>query len=117
MFGADRMVLISDSMAATGLGDGKYVFGGLDITVKDGVARTEGGALAGSTTNLFDCVKKAIEFGIPAEDAFKMASETPATLMGLKKGKIEVGYDSQFIVLDDDYNLVDVLNLKGDCIQ
>ena len=50
-------------------------------------------------------------------DAFKMASETPAALMGLKKGKIEVGYDSQFIVLDENYNLLDVLNLKGDQIQ
>ncbi len=117
MFGADRMVLISDSMHATGLGDGKYVFGGLDITVKDGVARTESGALAGSTTTLFGCVKKAMEFGIPAEDAFKMASETPAKLMGLKKGKIEVGYDSQFIILDDNYDLVDVLNLKGEMIE
>lgn len=116
MFGADRMVLISDSMHATGLGDGKYVFGGLDITVKDGFARTENGVLAGSTTTLMGCVKKAIEFGIPAEDAFKMASQTPGRLMGLKKGKIEVGYDSQFIVVDDNYELVKVLNLKGDII-
>ena len=117
MFGADRMVLISDSMQATGLGDGNYVFGGLDITVKDGIARTESGALAGSTTTLYGCVKKAIEFGIPTKDAFKMASETPAKLMGLKKGRITVGYDSEFIVLDKDYNLVDTLILKGDQIQ
>lgn len=116
MFGADRMILISDSMHATGLGDGKYVFGGLDITVKDGVARTESGALAGSTTTLYGCVRKAIEFGIPATDAFKMASGTPAELMGLTKGRIAVGYDSEFIVVDGDYNLVDTLVLKGDML-
>ncbi len=117
MFGADRMVLISDSMQATGLGDGAYVFGGLDINVKDGVARTEGGALAGSTTTLFGCVKKAIEFGISPKEAIKMASETPAKLLGIKKGKIEIGYSSDFIVLDKDYNLVETLILNGDQIQ
>ena len=112
MFGAGRMILISDSMQATGLGDGKYVFGGLDITVKNGVARTESGALAGSTTTLYGCVRKAIEFGIPARDAFRMASETPAALLGLKKGRIEIGYDSEFIVTDLEYNLIDTLVLK-----
>ena len=74
MFVADRMVLISDSMAATGLGDGKYVFGGLDITVKDGVARTAGGNLAGSTSMLIDCVRCAIKFGIPEYDPFHRAA-------------------------------------------
>ncbi|MBQ8005693.1 MAG: N-acetylglucosamine-6-phosphate deacetylase [Clostridia bacterium] len=116
MFGADRMVLISDSMQATGLGDGSFVFGGLDITVKNGVARTDSGALAGSTTTLFGCVKKAIEFGIPKKDAIKMATATPADLLGIKKGRIEVGYSSEFIILDSDFNLVDTLILKGDQI-
>ncbi len=116
MFGADRMVLISDSMHATGLGDGAYVFGGLDIVVKNGEARTESGALAGSTSTLYSCVKKAIEFGIPAEDAFRMASRTPAELMGIKKGKIEVGYSAEFIVTDDDYNLIDTLIIGGEAM-
>ena len=111
-FGADRMILISDSMRATGLSDGEYEFGGQPIDVIDGVARTKGGALAGSTTNLLGCVKKAIEFGIPKEDAFKMASETPAKLLGLKKGKIEVGYDAEFAVLDDDMNVIDIIFSK-----
>lgn len=105
-FGADRMILISDSMRATGLSDGEYEFGGQMITVKDSVARTADGAIAGSTSTLLDCVKKAIEFGIPERDAFKMASETPATLIGVNKGKIEVGYDADLIVTDDNYNVV-----------
>ncbi|MBO4886466.1 MAG: amidohydrolase family protein, partial [Clostridia bacterium] len=45
-----------------------------------------------------DCVKKAISFGIPKADAIKMASETPAKLLGIKKGKIKVGYDADFVV-------------------
>lgn len=107
-FGADRMILISDSMRATGLSDGEYEFGGQMIDVKNGIARTKDGALAGSTTNLMNCVKKAIEFGIPKEDAIKMATETPAKLMGIKKGKLEVGYDADFVVTDHDFNVIEV---------
>lgn len=111
MFGPERTVLISDSMAPTGFRDGEYMIGGLNITVREGVARIDNGALAGSTSTLFHCVKKAIEFGIPKEDAFRMASQTPAELMGIKKGKIEVGYDADFIVLDEELNLIDTLVL------
>ncbi len=106
IFGKDRIILISDSMCATGLDDGTYIFGGQKTIVKDGTARTEGGNLAGSTSSLFDCVKCAISFGIPAEDAVKMASENPARQMGLNKGKIEVGYDADFIIVDENFNLI-----------
>lgn len=104
-FGADRMILISDSMRATGLSDGEYEFGGQPIDVIDGVARIRDGALAGSTTNLLGCVKKAVEFGIPKKDAIKMVTETPAKLLGLKKGKIEVGYDADLLIVDDELNI------------
>ncbi len=109
-FGADRMVLISDSMRAAGMPDGEYDLGGQPITVINGVAKTQDGAIAGSTSTLFRCVKKAIEFGIPKNDAFKMASETPARLMNMKKGRIEPGYDSEMLVLDGDMNLKYVLS-------
>lgn len=110
MFGKDRMVLISDCVEATGIKeDGEYLFGGVPVVLKDGVVRTLEGNLAGSTTNLFDCVKCAISFGIPEKDAFQMASGTPAKLMGLNKGKIEVGFDADFITVDDDYNLCNVV--------
>lgn len=105
-FGEDKIVLISDSMPATGLGDGEYLLSGLPVTVKDGYARTEDGALAGSTSTLFDCVKVAISFGIPEVTAVKMATENPARLMGLNKGKIEVGYDADFIIVDESFNLI-----------
>ena len=106
IMGEDRIIIISDSMRATGLGDGEYEFGGQRITVESGYARTEGGNLAGSTSTLFECVKKMISFGFSAESAVKMASENPARLMGLNKGKIEVGYDAEFIIVDDDFNLI-----------
>ena len=107
LYGTDRVVLISDSVRPAGLADGTYDLGGLDITVKDGVARTAGGNLAGSTSMLIDCVRCAIKFGIPEYDAVKMATLNPARLMGLdKKGRIEVGCDADFIIVDNDFNLI-----------
>ena len=114
LFGPDRMVLISDSMRATGLPDGEYEFGGLTITVTDKTARTQDGALAGSTSTLFECVQCAIAFGIPEADAFKMASETPARLMGLNRGVIRVGCDCDLIVLNDKNELNTVI-INGHC--
>lgn len=115
LFGAARMILISDSMRATGLSDGGYEFGGQKITVKNSVARTQDGAIAGSTSTLLNCVKKAIEFGIPERDAFKMAAQTPCGLLGIKKGKIKVGYDADFISLDDNYNVEDIV-IRGELV-
>lgn len=105
LFGADRMILISDSVRATHIPDGKYEFGGQEMTVTNGTARMLDGALAGSTSTLLDCVKCVIDFGIPEKDAFKMASETPAKLMGLNCGKIAEGHDCDLIVFDDNGNL------------
>ena len=113
IFGEDRIVLISDSMSATGLGDGDYELSGLPVTVRNGYARTMDGALAGSTSTLFDCVKVAIASGIKEETAVKMATENPARLMGLNKGRIEVGYDADFIIVDDDFNLIRAI-ARGD---
>ena len=112
LYGSERIVLISDSVRAAGLEDGTYDLGGLNIIVKDGVARTGEGNLAGSTATLLYCVKRAIEFGIPEERAFMMATANPARLMGLdKKGKVEVGCDADLIILDDKLNLIESLVL------
>lgn len=105
LFGSDRMILISDAMKATGLPDGEYEFGGQLMTVKDKIARTPNGNLAGSTSYLYDCVLKAIEFGIPEKEAFKMASETPFNMLGIKRGKIEAGYPADLIIADDAMNI------------
>ena len=109
LFTSDRMVLISDSMRATRLPDGEYDLGGQLMKVENSVARTPDGALAGSTSTLFDCVKCAISFGIEPDEAYKMASETPAKLLGLNCGKIAVGYDCDLIVIDKDGNLSSVI--------
>ncbi len=105
IFGRERMVLISDSVRATGLSDGNYLFGGQAMLVRGGIARTEEGALAGSTSTLYDCVRAAVSFGIPEADAYYMASKTPAMLMGLPKGELSFGYDAEMILVKEDGTL------------
>ena len=105
MFGADRMILISDSIRSAGLPDGEYESGGLKVFLKDGAARLQDGTIAGSSATLLECVKTAVKFGIPFEDAVKMASETPANMLGIKKGRIQKGYDADLILLNEDFTV------------
>ena len=109
IFGADRLTLISDSIRSAGLPDGEYESGGLKVFLKDGAARLADGTIAGSSATLFDCVKTAVKFGIPFDDAVKMASETPANMLGIKKGRIEKGYDADLLIVDDEINLKTVI--------
>lgn len=109
LFGADRLTLISDSIRSAGLPDGEYESGGLKVILKDGVARLESGKFAGSSATLLDCVKTAVKFGIPFDDAVKMASQTPAEMLGINKGKIAEGFDADLLILDDELNLETVI--------
>lgn len=112
LFGAERMILISDAIRPALLADGQYTSGGLNVTVKNGEARLADGTLAGSSSSLYRCVRQAIAFGIPPRDAFRMASETPAAMMGLRKGRIAVGYDAEFLVLDQNWEKTEVMILN-----
>lgn len=109
MYGEDKVLLVSDALSCAGLADGEYVSGGLPVKLQNGVAKLENGVLAGSSTSLFNCVKKATEFGIPFYTAVKMASENPARLLGVKKGKIEEGYDADLLILSDDLEIENVI--------
>lgn len=109
IFGRDKMVLISDSMRAAGLPDGEYDLGGQMTTVKDGKATLADGTIAGSTAFLWQCVRRAVEFGIPKEDAVIMATRTPAALLGIKYGEVKAGYDADLIFADDEMNIKTVL--------
>ena len=106
MFGGDRMVLISDSGRCEGLPEGsKFELGGQDAWLKDGVARLGDGTIACSATNLFDCMRNAISFGVKEEDAVRAASYNPACAIGADKevGSIETGKVADFVVCNGDY--------------
>ena len=74
MFGPERIVLISDSMMATGMENGTYQLGGQEVTMKDCKATLKDGTIAGSATNLYDCMRKAVSFGVPLEEALFAAT-------------------------------------------
>ena len=89
MLGADRMILISDSMRATGMPDGRYTLGGLDVDVKGNRAvLVSDGALAGSATNLMDCMRTACEEnGDPAGDGSSLRFHQSGKEPGSGSGK------------------------------
>ena len=111
MFGSDRVVLISDSTRACGMPDGEYELGGLPIFKKDGAARLKDGTLAGSSTNLFDCMKNVIKFGIPKEDAIKAATYNPCKAIGIddRCGLIDEGRDAELLIIDNHFDLFKII--------
>ena len=107
----DRLVLVSDSMRATGLGDGNYSLGGQSVRVEDRKAVLQDGTIAGSVTNLFDCMKHCIDIGIPMEKAVEAATLTPARSLGEEDriGRIAVGRKADILVVDNKFDLLKVL--------
>lgn len=83
--GLEKLVLISDSMAAAGSPDGNYTIAGTPAYVRDGVARTPDGALAGSTLDLHHAVENLARFtGIKLSEAILAATRNPAAEVGLE---------------------------------
>lgn len=109
MFGPDRLVLISDSIAPAGLPDGEADFAGLTVVIQNGTLRLVDGTIAGSSATLWDCLKKAVEFGIPMWEAVHMASRNPADMLGIKKGRIQPGYDADLVLTNGSLDPVQVI--------
>lgn len=104
--GPEGMVLITDALQAMGLGDGNYIFGGHHVTVSEGIARLADGTLASSTVTMNEALRLTEANGNSMEDAVHMASTTPARILGLShKGKIEVGYDADLVLMDERYQV------------
>ncbi len=103
VFGADRLIMISDSMRATGLPDGEYELGGQPVIVKGRRATLHDGTIAGSATNLFDCMMTAVkEMNIPLSDAILCASRNPAKAIGVYDtvGSITIGKQADFVIIN-----------------
>lgn len=100
----ERIVLITDSMPATGYSNHEVIFGGVNVIVKDGIARTEDGTLAGSTLKLLDGVKNYSKFcNLPLSTAIRSATINPAKAIGVDNilGSITVGKRADLVVLDE----------------
>ena len=101
-----RICLISDALRCCGMRNGKYMLGGQDVFLSGDVAKLTDGTLAGSATNLYDCIRKAVAFGIPKEQAILSATLIPAKELGCEAevGSIKSGKLADFVVCDEDLN-------------
>ena len=108
LIGAERLCLISDAMAATGMGDGTFSLGGQRVMVKGDEARLADGTLAGSVTDVLQGFYNAIDFGIPPLDALRAATLNPARALGIDNvlGSIAVGKSARMNLLDRNYRLI-----------
>ncbi len=110
-FGAQRIVMVSDALRCCGLADGVVCeLGGQIATLQGGIAKLPDGTIAGSASNLFQCLVNTISCGIPEEDAIRSATYNPACAIGADKevGSIETGKLADFVVCDSNYNLLQV---------
>lgn len=103
-------IFISDSMEATGLPDGKYQLGGLDV-IKTGnkATLTDGETIAGSVSYLMDCLRWSHKTaGLSLIDAANACSLNPASFLELddeKYGTIEPGFYADLVLVDADLNI------------
>ena len=110
----NRVILISDSMMATGLDDGEYSLGGQAVTVRGNLATLHDGTIAGSATNLMDCVRSAVKMGVSFGQAIHSASTNPACAIGVEHdyGSLEPGKLANVLLLDEELNIHTIL-LRG----
>ena len=96
---------------ADGMPDGESELGGIPVIKKGREARQKDGTLAGSVTNLYDCMVEAVNMGVPAEDAIRAATYNPVFSIGLSDsyGLIKEGRKAQILIIDSDWKLIRVV--------
>jgi N-acetylglucosamine-6-phosphate deacetylase len=102
--GIDRTILITDAIRATGMPDGQYALGDQQIYVKNGIARTEAGGLAGSTLTMDQALQNMMNYAdLTLQQALPMATRVPAEALGLhhRKGQLAPGFDADLVILDE----------------
>ncbi len=106
----NRICLISDSLRCCGMPDGRYMLGGQDVFLKDSIARLSDGTIAGSASNLYECMLKAVSFGIAKETAIRSATAVPAAEIGRvdEIGSIKTGCYADFVVCDENLQRIAV---------
>jgi N-acetylglucosamine-6-phosphate deacetylase len=97
-----RLALISDAIAATGLGDGNYDIWGERIAVENGRTRNARGSIAGSVITMLDAAKMMLSLGASEVDVARMTSLNPARLLGVDAdcGSIEEGKRADLVAVD-----------------
>lgn len=103
-------VLVTDAMAGALAPDGDYALGPQTVEVRDGVARLDSGAVAGSTLSLARAVRTAVGAGLPLSDVLCAATAVPARVVGLDDvGALAAGRRADLVTLDRDLEVTAVL--------
>jgi N-acetylglucosamine-6-phosphate deacetylase len=110
--GFERVVLVSDATSATGMPDGQYRLGPLQVTVTGGVCRNAADRLAGSTLTLDRALRNIVGLGVPLEHALAMLTLNPARVLGLerRKGVLAPGADADLLLLDPELRVRGVMS-------
>ncbi|WPX08925.1 N-acetylglucosamine-6-phosphate deacetylase [Anaerocellum danielii] len=106
--GAENIIIISDSIAATDLCDGEYFLGSLRVKVENGICKLEDNTIAGSTLTIDRAIKNLVKIGIGLEDALMAATCNPSKLLSLRCGVIKEGFSADFVLMDEDLNVKEV---------
>ncbi|MET3164139.1 UNVERIFIED_ORG: N-acetylglucosamine-6-phosphate deacetylase [Arthrobacter sp. UYEF10] len=111
LVGAENVVLVTDSMAATGLPDGDYELGPAAVSVSGAVARLSNGTLAGGTATMLDVVRRTVESGVEPAAAVLSATAVPAAIIGREHeiGSLRAGLRADVVVVDRSFRRVLVL--------
>ena len=121
LFGKERVVIISDSLRATGMPDGRYPFGGQQIEVHGNLATLahDPGTIAGSVTSLMGCLRHAAGVGIPLADAVRAASYNPACAVKIdhRAGSLDIGKEASLVLLDETDLSVKKILFKGEIVK
>ena len=110
LLGPERVILVTDAMAAAGMPDGTYDLGPQRVVVRDGVARLgEGAPLAGGTSDLLAAVRRCVRTGVDLVAAVAAATVNPARSLGLDAGVLAPGGRADLVVTDADLRPVRVM--------
>ncbi|MBN1807054.1 MAG: N-acetylglucosamine-6-phosphate deacetylase [Sedimentisphaerales bacterium] len=108
ILGPNRIIPITDGMQALGLGDGQFIYNGIEYESKNGTARYKDGTLIGTALGQNQLLEKlTVITGCPFETAIKTVTQKPAELLGIdkRKGTIAPGKDADLILLDRNYSI------------
>lgn len=112
LVGSENVILVTDSMAATGLPDGDYELGPANVRVRGGEARLRSsGSLAGGTATLLEVVRRTIEAGVEVAAAVSAATAVPARILGLHEevGSLQAGLRADVVVVDKNFDAALIL--------
>ena len=120
IFGDRRVILVSDSMRAAGMGDGTFELGGQKVYVRGKKALLEDGTIAAGVTNLYECLRTcARDMGIPLESALRCASLNPALSIGAERevGSISPGKYADLLLADPQTLELRQVILRGQILE